>query len=34
MFEGITATMAYEDFWNHDLGGFTLFHVSRNGGED
>jgi hypothetical protein len=34
MFEGITATMAFEDFWNHDLGGFTLFHVGSTGGDD
>jgi hypothetical protein len=34
MFEGITASMVYEDFWNHDKGGFTLFHVSGNGNGD
>jgi hypothetical protein len=34
VFEGITATMAYEDFSKHDTGGFTLFHVRSDGESD
>ena len=39
MFEGITASMDYEDFWQTEKpgageGNRTLFHISSNGGGD
>jgi len=39
MFEGITASMDYEDFWQTEKpgtgeGNRTLFHINSHGGGD